>query len=234
MGLTSQLPDQTWLFDLGFPIRRFDVTLTQKGLIDDLSWVLDERYELPHISYLSTPARPIGLHVAWHERGLFFQFDSEHPSRSTLAAAKPSDPAHDKPLNCVNRIYVNTRHAPGIQRANEYCMQLVCIGPSVTQENPHQPLRIAAAAVPRAKEHSPTMGANLGCGDLTWLDAHTYRTKIFLRSIGLNGFHPLVFPEISLHFTTQHGYSGEKQLARSYRVPVPENPSLWCYAKLID
>jgi hypothetical protein len=78
------------------------------------------------------------------------------------------------------------------------------------------------------------MGADLGCGNLTWLDAEKYRTKVLLRSLGLNGFQPLVFPEISLHFTTQQGFTGEKQLARNNRVPVPENPSLWCYAKLID
>jgi hypothetical protein len=233
MGLASQLSDSAWLFHLGFPIRRFDVTLTEKGLMDDLSWVLDERYDLPNLSYLSTPSSPVGLRVAWHERGLFFQFDAEHPSRSTVTP-KPSGPTFGQPLLCVNRIYINTRHAPGIQRATEFCTQLVCSGPSVTQESPEQQLRILAAVVPRAKEHSPMMGPDMGCGSMSWLDGKAYRTKVFVRSTRLNGFQPLVFPEISLHFTTQHGSTGERQLARSNRVPVPENPSLWCYAKLID
>ncbi|XZE34343.1 hypothetical protein SH501x_005160 [Pirellulaceae bacterium SH501] len=234
MGLASHLSDPAWLFHLGFPIRRFDVTLTQKGLIDDLSWVLDERYELPSISYLSTSSSPIGLRVAWHDRGLLFQFDAEHPDLSSLNAPKPSDPRYGRPMNCIHRIYINTRHAPGIQRATEYCMQIVCSGTCVTQENRDQSLRVIAAAVPRAKEHSPTMGRDLGCGALSWLNTESYRTKVFLPSVGLNGYQPLVFPEISLYFTTQHGYTGETRLARRFGVPVPENPSLWCYARLID
>ncbi|AMV31403.1 hypothetical protein VN12_04745 [Pirellula sp. SH-Sr6A] len=234
MGIAEKLGDPTWLFDLGFPVSRFDVTLSKTGLLDDLTWELGERYELPDLVSLSDPEIPMRLRAAWHERGLFFQMEIPDQQNQKPNSPSPSHSAEGpKPL-IIYRIFLNTRHAPGIQRANSHCVHFLGHSFVPTKDKPLYSISFRIAAIARSKDQSPAVGTPMGCGEVALINGAMTRSKIFIPAHGLFGYSPIVFPDLSMHFSCHRPNENELHVARSSRMPVHENPSLWSHAKLID
>lgn len=234
MGIAEKLGDPTWLFDFGFPVSRFDVTLSKTGLLDDLTWALGERYELPQLAALSDPAIPMRLWAAWHERGLFFQMEMPDFKATTQRPALVSSSDFDPIPRLVYRIHLNTRHAPGIQRGNSHCVLFLGSSLAPTNDQPVQPISFRIEGILRAKDQSPTIGTELECGEAARADASTIRVKVFIPAKALFGYSPIEFPDLSIHCSCQPGIVKECHFSRSSRMPVRENPSIWAHAKLID
>ena len=234
MGIAEKLGDPTWLFDFGFPVSRFDVTLSKTGLLDDLTWELGDRYELPQLAALSDPAMPMRLWAAWHERGLFFQMEIPDQQSANQNPTSTSSSGDSGFRFDIYRIYLNTRHAPGIQRGNAYCMLYLGHSSPPTKDQTVQSISFRITSISRSKDQSPSIGNQAGCGEAVLIDGKRIRSKVFIPVLGLHGYSPIVFPDLSIHFSCHRAKGNEQHFSRSSRMPLHENPSLWAHAKLID
>ena len=222
MSRKELLGDSAWLFELGFPIQRFDVTSSKTGLLDDLSWKLAATYAAPRLETISEQPTRCDYRFAWHERGLMVEIDVHGP-KDTKQLGVPSTLA----------LSIDTRSSPGIHRATIYCHRFVYVSPKATPAQPTLQLTGESLKIPRAKDAPPPIRKEDLPAQLSRVSDSCYRWNVFLRRPILHGYDPLEFPEIGLFAELSDNHLISSRLVRSTLVPAHEDPSTWCRGKLV-
>lgn len=246
MTRTNLLSDSAYLFDFGFSMHRFDVTSSQTGLLDDLSWSLAERYTLPRFEQL-TIDNPSDwtMRGAWHERGLMFEFDlnSTLPNAKQSGAFKSNTDA--RATGRFLHLFIDTRGSSGIKRANHYCYRFrfdsppldsgkgVGSGKGADASKGGIVLNGRNTSILKASEDPPKVpDEDLLC-QISQVSKTQERWRIFIRGTKLYGYNPIEFPEIGFFFCCYDSLNTSIHLARSASSRFQEDPSLWCRVKLV-
>jgi hypothetical protein len=223
MTISETLGDPSWLFDLGFPIQRFDVTKSKTGLLDDLTWELGRGHLLPEFSSLSSRNASPDFYAAWHERGILIEVVV------SMKSVKSSSFMNSIGLVC----YVDSRSSRGIHRANAYCHRFVfqCTRPSSMKDRVQGQGELFS--IPRAKEQPPAVNRLDLPFELSLVSETRYRWRCFIKSSAMHGYNPVEFNEIGFSLKVNDPIAAGGGLARGDLAPVFEDPSLWCRGKLV-
>jgi hypothetical protein len=240
MTRTNPLSDAAYLFDFGFSMHRFDVTSSQTGLLDDLSWSLTERYTLPRLEQL-TIDKPVDWRMrgAWHERGLMFEFDFSIAFINEKLDGAPKSNTDARATGRILHLFIDTRGSSGIKRANHFCYRFRFDSP------PPGSSKVADASkgdivvngrntsILKASEDPPRVpDEDLLC-QISQVSKTQERWRILIRGAKLYGYNPIEFPEIGFFFCCYDSLNTNIHLARSASSRFQEDPSLWCRVKLV-
>ena len=232
MSLKELLGDSAWLFELGFPIPRFDVTSSKTGKLDDLSWKLNAKYATPPLETISEQPKNCEYRFAWHERGLMVEVDVHLPNRVKSDDAK-SNSAVSMGVPSTLALYIDTRSSPGVHRASNYCHRFVFASPKPTSSKPVLQVDGESLKIPRAKDSPPPIRKEDLPAQVSRISDSSYGWRVFLKSPILHGYDPLEFPEIGLFAEIGDCNFRGSRMLRSAIVPAHEDPSTWCRGKLV-
>ena len=226
MTSRSILADAAYLFDFGFSMRRFDVTSSKSGRIDDLSWSLSNFYSLPRLEQLSIDKkREWNMRGAWHDRGFMFEMDVERISATRVSEGLP--------YHRALQFFIDTRGSLGIKRGNHFCYRLNFPTQLPPEKTGNQILNGRNTSIHKANEEPPKIPDE----DLlfrVWPLSDTHEQwRVFIRGAKLHGFNPVEFPEIGLFFCMYDNQSSAIHLARTASSRFQEDPSNWCRVKLL-
>ncbi|MFN7877847.1 MAG: hypothetical protein ACK5PB_21190 [Pirellula sp.] len=226
MTTKNILADAAYLFDFGFSIRRFDVTSSKSGRIDDLSWSLSNIYSLPRLEQLSTDkVRDWTMRGAWHERGLMFEMEVERISAARIVEGQP--------YHRALQLYIDTRASLGIKRGNHFCYRLNFPTQQPPEKIADRILMGRNTSIHKCTEDPPKVPDE----DLLFQVVPQHDTselwRVFIRGNKLHGYNPAEFPEIGFFFCMYDTQSSSIHLARTASSRFQEDPSNWCRVKLI-
>jgi hypothetical protein len=220
------LSDAAYLFDFGFSMRRFDVTSSQSGRIDDLSWSLSAAYSLPQLEQLSIEKKANwSLRGAWHERGLMFELEV---GKIPVRIGTESQPFHR-----TLQFFIDTRCSLGIKRGNHFCYRLSFPTKQHTDKIANQILMGRHTSIHKANEDPPKIPDEDLLFQVVELNNSHDLWRIFIRGAKLHGFNPSEFPEIGLFFCMYDSRSLAIHMARTASSRFQEDPTNWCRVKLI-
>ncbi len=226
----QEIMDSTWLFELGFPMRRFDVLDSPSGLFDDLTWSLKPKYHLPELNRLSSEEESMQLKGAWHEKGIFLELEFMQPD------ALPPPPGSGR-VRVRNPFlfFSNTRYAPGLLRGNAYCSCLAFPYSRPDEKNPTTTCYGERWVLPRMRDSvAGAFNGKASVAQFELIEKNRVRMRAFIGAEALPVYSPIEFPEISIYTTMQTSENRLMLMSHSRRMPTSENPSLWCRVRLID
>ena len=218
------LTDAAYLFDFGFPMRRFDVTSIKTGKLDDLSWELSNLYTLPKLDALSVENdRNWIMRGAWHERGFMFEMEVDRLPDPSVG------PVYHRSL----QIFIDTRGSYGIKRANHFCYRLNFSTQQPPAKTASQIQKGRNVAILKANEEPPKIPDE----DLLFMVGPLNEKKelwrVLVKGAKLHGFNPVEFPEIGFFFCMYDSKSISIHIARTSSSRFQEDPSHWCRVKLV-
>jgi hypothetical protein len=226
MTTRNILADAAYLFDFGFSIRRFDVTSSKSGRIDDLSWSLSDTYSLPRLEQLSTDKeREWTMRGAWHERGLMFEMEVSRISARRIIEGH----AYHRAL----QFYIDTRASLGIKRGNHFCYRLNFPTQLPPEKTADRILMGRNTSIHKSNEDPPKVPDEDLLFQVAPLNDAYELWRVFIRGNKLHGYSPTEFPEIGFFFCMYDTQSSSIHLARTSSSRFQEDPSNWCRVKLI-
>jgi hypothetical protein len=226
MTTRNILADAAYLFDFGFSIRRFDVTSSKSGRIDDLSWSLSDTYSLPRLEQLSTDKeREWTMRGAWHERGLMFEMEVSRISARRIVEGH----AYHRAL----QFYIDTRASLGIKRGNHFCYRLNFPTQLPPEKTADRILMGRNTSIHKSNEDPPKVPDEDLLFQVAPLNDAYELWRVFIRGNKLHGYSPTEFPEIGFFFCMYDTQSSSIHLARTSSSRFQEDPSNWCRVKLI-
>jgi len=221
MSLKNLVEDSAWLFDLAFPVYRFDTDVDPRK---PSQWSLGDTYRLPELHALSQSDRTHEAKLAWSETGIFFEI--EYPKVESKFGPRDTG-------ETLVHFLVDTRGSTGIHRANTYC-HLFQFRSDIAPKTMATNVRMESRLVPitRAKSSPRPIEDGDVWGWYTATDRKVH-LKVFLAGDALTGFNPTDFPELGIYFYALDSQYRRHAIARlSHTIPL-DDPSLWCRAKLI-
>ncbi len=221
MNLKGLVEDTSWLFDFGFPIRRFDAPGDPSR---SPNWDLGEEYRLPGLNRLCSVSREFSAKMAWGAQGAFLQI--EYPIIVAQGALFE--------FSSILQLYIDTRSSPGIHRAsaNCHCLDFRCIQP-YSNRFESRPMRAELLQIARAKASPKPMPPGSAVG---WCsaDERSIHIHAFVGMEALTGCDPFEFPEWGVMFVVIDSQYRRYSLARMTQAVPMDDPSLWCRARLIN
>lgn len=220
------LSDAAYLFDFGFSLRRFDVTSSESGRMDDLSWSLSDAYSIPRLEQLSVERDSVWhMRGAWHERGLMFEFVVKKiPVRPDSEGLK---------YHRALQLYIDTRCSLGIKRGNHFCYRLNFPTQQPPEKTAKQILKGRHTSIHRATEEPPKIPEEDLLYQVGPHDTTHELWRIFVRGSKLHGYNPGEFPEIGFFFCMYDTRNSSIHLVRTASSRFQEDPSNWCRVKLL-
>ena len=190
---------------------------------------LDEKYRVPSFSVLTDQpgaAAPdwAELRCGWNATGLALQVlvrEKRQPPWCRASRCEDSDGVS---------VWIDTRNARGIHRANRYChaCRFLPAGAGRTLKDPHAEV----LRVPRAKESPPPVDpqqlqirSSLGVGG--------YQLDICIAADALNGFDPADHPRLGFSYLITDREMGELPMTVGSEFPIDSDPTLWSALELV-
>jgi len=219
MSLKSLVSDPAWLFDFGFPVRRWGTKIDREH---PQTWELGDDHRIPSLSPLSDVGEGITSWMAWSEEEILVRVKLAH-------AIRMSTPDVGFSLD----FYIDSRSSRGIHRANAYC--------HLYQFRFRQPffspvqnkfLDARPGLISRAKGFPAYHQANQVCG---WLTAtpSILEFQLLIPYASLAGCAPREFPEWGVMWVVSDGRTRCSLARHSLQIPL-DDPSLWCRARLLE
>lgn len=210
--MTDTLLSPTFLF-------RFSVPFRQTDWPDDVGQVeLTNRYTLPSFGELE--GRPLFADVrgGWHPDGLVF-------STTVQGKKQPAWCRHTRLEDSDGlRVWIDTRDAHNIHRANRFCHQFVFL-PSGGGRSMIDPVA-EWVAINRARENPKTVAK--GALQVTANRQHDgYRLRALIHASALTGFDPTDHLRLGFSYAVVDRELGWQTLSVGPEFPIVEDPSLW-------
>jgi hypothetical protein len=191
---------------------------------------LDERYRLPSFAALDAdPSSPpqdwADLRMAWSADGVVFNLRVRGKQRPPWCRGSRLEDSDGL------AVWIDTRNAPGIHRANRFCHQFLFLpaggGPRFTD-----PLAVQRT-IDRAKENAPR-AADGALKIRAEKRVDGYLLEAFIPAAALAGFDPDEQAELGFTFAVYDRELGEYTLTVGGEFPYQSDPSLWSTLELVD
>lgn len=158
------------------------------------------------------------LRAAWNESGLGIS--------ATINGKSNAPYAHAESLAAGDglHVWIDTRNAQGVHRANRYCHRFMLL-PAVGRGKSAKPA-LVSVDIPRAKETAPLTDLSI-IPFATEVIATGYRVEAWFPTQALNGFDPEHSPRIGFHAVLVDAERGEIPLTVGHEFPTDHDPSLW-------
>jgi hypothetical protein len=218
----AKLISTPFFFDFAVPCRHCAKPWTPKGV------ALDEAYGLPGFGVLDQPADEAveewaDVRMAWNEAGLLFNVrvsGKRQPPWCRASRIEDSDGL---------AVWINTRHTPGIHRANRFCHAFRFL-PSGGGPRLAQPVA-AQMLVDRAREDPRRVDDDVlkVCSEKR---VDGYLMAAFVPAEALTGFDPNEHPRLSFTYAVMDRELGQQTLTVGSQFPYDSDPSLWSVLEL--
>lgn len=219
MSLKTLVSDPAWLFDFGFPVRRWGKKIDREV---PHAWELGDAYRIPALNSLSDTAGGATSWMAWSDEEILVRVQLPH-------AVPMSTPDIIFSLD----FYIDSRSSRGIHRANAYC-HLFQFRFRQSFFSPVQNKFVDArpGLISRAKAIPAYNQSNRVCGWLTSTPS-MLDFKLLIPYQSVAGCDPREFPEWGVMWVVSDGRKRCSLARHSLQIPL-DDPSLWCRARLVE
>lgn len=219
MSLRDMVADPAWLFDVGFPVKRWDKGIDRSA---PNSWNLGADYRIAPLKQLSDGAEKSESWMAWSDGEVLLQVQLHH-----------SIPMSAPEVMFSLDFCIDTRYSRGIHRANAYChLYQYRLRQPFFVPLEHKLVDARPGLISRSRAIPVYNNSNQVRG---WLTATPSRLewKILIPYISLAGCDPAQFPDWGVMWVASDGRKRYSLARNPLHIPL-DDPSLWCNARLVE